>query len=177
VILICTGAFLSAETASSQVKTAKPKDSALEQLRNIGVKVSKAVLSKDTETLLRYDRPDSRDSDREVLKDNRSHLHCMLFDTSCISGGDSRSVYEIFHTAHRLEIKVRDFGIGLDGKRWGQLLFYDGSSVTDKMLRSPKFLCAQDGKKLVSWTFKRVNGRWESPHPLFDDETDGLCPE
>jgi hypothetical protein len=176
IILFCAVALLSQETRPPKVNVAKPNDAALEELHNIGIKISQAVLARDIETLLTYDRPDLRVADREVLKDKTSVLYCTLFDTSCITWRH-RSVYEIFRTAPQLDIKAQGLGSGTDGLPYALLLFYDRSKVSERMLRSPQFLCAQWGKRVVLWTFKRVDGRWESATPPFDAETGGPCPE
>src|SRR5258708_7726734 len=65
-------------------------NSALEALHDIGIKVSQAVLSRDTETLLSYDRPDLRDIDRGYLKDSRSNLYCMMSIPSVLRGVTAR---------------------------------------------------------------------------------------
>jgi len=159
-----------------EVKVTKPKDPALEELRNIGTVISKAVLAKDIDTLLGYDRPDMRLADDEDLRKTKRDLYCLLFDASCLHS-DSRSVYDILRDSRKLGIKARDLGKWGDGFRYADLLFFDRSKVSEKMLRSSKFLCAQQGKAVVSWTFKWVNGKWESAFPMFDSGTEGLCPE
>lgn len=77
-------------------------------------------------------------------------------------------------SARSLGIKVRFLGSRQDH---ADILFYDQSRISDKMLASPDFLCAQWGKQVVTWTFKRVGSKWEAAHPFFDNETEGPCPE
>ena len=56
---------------SSQSASRSPNQSgaSVQQLRDIGATVAKAVLGRDLETILRYDRPDLRLVDRAALND------------------------------------------------------------------------------------------------------------
>jgi hypothetical protein len=108
---------LSAVLATSQQSSSNGSvelTSSLKELQKIGIKVRDAVLSKDIETLLSFDRPDVREIDRARLKDTSSDLYCMMFDTKCITWGH-RSVYDILRTARELRIEAQDLGKGPEG--------------------------------------------------------------
>jgi hypothetical protein len=148
-------------------------------LQQLGEKVAKAVLDKDIQTLLSYDRPDLRSEDEVALKDTRSHLYCFLFDSTCIKSGKNkwRSVYDKLSQARQLGIKVKTAKSSYDHQLYGGLLFYDRSSVSEKDLQSSDFLCKEQSTQFASWNFRLENGQWKPVTPLFDNETDGLCPE
>jgi hypothetical protein len=150
-------------------------ESALRDLHRIGVEVSNAVLSKNALALLKYSRPDLRSEEEIALKDEKSDLYCYIFDTRCLKG--RRSVYDKLSSATRLGQKIRILGKSPDGQLYGILFFYDSASIPDRLLRSNDFLCKESAKRIASWEFKLVDGRWESAHPLFDAETDTLCNE
>src|SRR5579863_4927657 len=59
-------------------------DASLGELHELGVQIAKAVIAKDPDALLRYDRADLRADDQRALKDSKSELFCYLFDTSCM---------------------------------------------------------------------------------------------
>src|SRR5258708_6897213 len=65
-------------------------------LHQIGARVAKAVLDKDIQTLLAYDRPDLRDEDGVALKNPKSDLYCYIFDSSCMARSEVSwlSVYD-----------------------------------------------------------------------------------
>jgi hypothetical protein len=160
----------SGSVAANQVKL---------NLQQLGEKIAKAVLERDIPTLLSYDRADMRSEDEVHLKNTKSDLYCYLFDSSCITwgSGEWRSVYDKLSQAHQLGIKVSTSRSPHDHQLYGGLLFYDRSSVSEKDLRSPDFLCRQQATQLASWNFRLEGGKWKPVTPLFDDETDGLCAE
>ncbi len=65
-------------------------------LRKVGEAVAKAVLDKNIQALLTYDRADLRPADEESLKNTKSDLYCYIFDSDCITWGSGnwRSVYD-----------------------------------------------------------------------------------
>jgi hypothetical protein len=169
-------------TTGSQAKKKSNSAAATQVRRNLeqlGEKIAKAVLDKDIPTLLSYDRADMRSEDEAHLKNPKSDLYCYLFDSSCITwgNGDWRSVYDKLSQARELGIKASVSRSPYDHQLYGGLLFYDRSSVSEKDLRSRKFLCEEQATQLASWNFRLEAGKWKAVTPLFDDETDGLCGE
>jgi hypothetical protein len=162
------------DTKAIHSQSLQPNGNELDELRNIGDNVAKYCLAKDTEAILRYDRPDLADEDRKLLSDKKSDLYCYLFDTSCITW-KGRSVYDVLRNARKLDIKVKDLGRSADGSRYSLVLFFDGSKITEQTALSQDFLCKKGGKEIVTWTFSRINGKWVSAHPPFDAETDVYC--
>jgi hypothetical protein len=148
-------------------------------LRKVGEAVAKAVLDKNIEVLLTYDRADLRSADEVSLKNTKSDLYCYIFDSDCITWGDGtwRSVYDKLSQAHQLEIKVNVARSPYDRQLYGSLLFYDAAAVSDKDLSSPEFLCKEAPARIASWRFRLEQGKWKPVAPLFDDETDALCAE
>ncbi len=171
---LAAGIFISAHAIDVQPEQTDKSDKALRDLHTIGKRVAQAVLARDIERVLRYDRPDLVAADRMLLRDTKSNLYCALFDTSCITWG-KRSVYDVLRAAKRLTIRVRDLGKSKSGVRYSLILFFDAAAIDEKNLASPEFLCEKSGTEIVSWTFKYVKGRWQSAHPPFDAETDTLC--
>jgi hypothetical protein len=148
------------------------------ELRKLGEAIAKAVLDKNVEALLGYDRADSRAQDGVSLKNTKSDLYCYIFDTECITwgNGDWRSVYEKMSQAHPLQIKVSLNSSRADGQLYGTLLFYDAASISDSDLRIPDFLCKEAPARVASWQFRLERGKWKAVTPLFDSETLGACP-
>ena len=144
----------------------------------MGEAIAKAVLDKNIETLLSYDRSDLRPDDAVSLKNPKSDLYCYIFDSDCITWGHGewRSVYDKLSQAHPLEIKVSLSSSPYDQQLYGSLFFYDASGVSSKDLRSPEFLCKEAPAKIASWKFRLEKGKWKSVTPLFDSETRGPCP-
>jgi hypothetical protein len=142
-------------------------------LHKIGETVAKAVLDKNIETLLSYDRADLRSVDGVSLKNPKSDLYCYIFDSECITWGDGswRSVYDKLTQAHQLEIKVSVFSSRYDRQLYGNLFFYDGSAISDKNLHSRDFLCKEGPASIATWKFRLEGGKWKSVTPLFDSET------
>ncbi len=88
-------------------------------LRKVGEAVAKAVLDKNIQALLTYDRADLRPADEESLKNTKSDLYCYIFDSDCITWGSGnwRSVYDKLSQAHQLEIKV-SWKFRLENGKW-----------------------------------------------------------
>jgi hypothetical protein len=158
-------------------KSSVHKSNPSRDLRKMGEAVAKAVLEKDNQALIAYDRADLRSQDEASLNNAKSDLYCYLFDSECISwgSGDWRSVYDKLSQAHQLEIKVSLSRSRSDRQLYGNLLFYDASAVSEKDLRSPDFLCKEGPARLASWRFRLENGKWKPVTPLFDSETDAFC--
>jgi hypothetical protein len=142
-------------------------------LHKIGETLAKAVLDKNIETLLGFDRADLRSADSVSLKNPKSDLYCYLFDSNCITWGDGswRSVYDKLSQAHQLEIKVSVSSSRYDRQLYGNLFFYDASAVSDKNLHSRDFLCKEGPANIATWKFRLEGGKWKSVNPLFDSET------
>ena len=183
---ICAAVFVAAQTllVPSGAAVAQHKSSAARRnnpsrdLRKLGEVIAKAVLDKNIQTLLTYDRADLRSPDEVSLNNPKSDLYCYIFDSDCITwgSGDWRSVYDKLSQAHQLEIKVNLSRSRSDRQLYGSLLFYDAAAVSEKDLSSPDFLCKEGPAKLASWRFRLENGKWRSVTPLFDSETRGPCP-
>jgi hypothetical protein len=165
----------SAQQKSRSTANSKPA----RDLHEIGVVLAKAVLDKNIETLLAYDREDLRGPNAESLKNSKSDLYCYLFDSECITWGDGtwRSVYEKLLQAHPLEIKVQLTSSRYDRQLYGSLFFYDASAISAKDLSSRDFLCKEGPAKIASWKFRLEHGKWKAVTPLFDSETRAGCPD
>lgn len=149
---------------------AKAEDPATRDLRAIGDRVTAAMLAKNTNTLLEYDHDPE---DQASLNNKSGDLYCFLFDSSCIPGGKARSVYEILTTARQgaIDASVAE----VNGKRYGLLMFYDKSQISDKELYSPEFLCSEKALQgTASWHFVLADGKW-STTTLFDYKTERPC--
>jgi hypothetical protein len=146
-------------------------------LRKVGEAVAKAVLDKNIQALLSYDRADLRSADEVSLKNPKSDLYCYIFDSDCITWGSGnwRSVYDKLSQAHQLEIKASVSSSPYDRQVYGNLFFYDASAVSEKDLRSPDFLCKEGPANIASWKFRLENGKWKPVTPLFDSEARN-CP-
>ncbi|HEY6307116.1 MAG TPA: hypothetical protein VI488_11745 [Candidatus Angelobacter sp.] len=156
--------------SEAAASVAKVEDPATRELRAIGDRVMIAVGARDINTLLEYDHdPD----DAASLKNKSGDLYCYLFDSSCIQGGKTRAVYDILSTSRQLAIdastaKVQD-------TRYGLLMFYDKSQISDTELYSPDFLCSDRARKgTASWHFVLANGKW-STSTLFDYKIERSC--
>ena len=162
---------------AQQKSAVRRRNSPSRDLHQVGESVAKAVLDKNIQTLLTYDRADLRAADEVSLKNTKSDLYCYIFDSDCITWGDGtwRSVYEKFSQAHPLEIKVSVSRSPSDHQLYGSLFFYDAAAVSEKDLRSRDFVCKEGPAKLASWKFRFENGKWRPVTPLFDSETRN-CP-
>ncbi len=173
------GVFLPTQAHQAQQKSSTArKNTPSRDLHKIGEAIAKAVLDKNIETLLTFDRADLRSQDEESLKNTKSNLYCYIFDSECITWGDGnwRSVYEKLSQAHPLEIKVSVSSSRYDRQMYGSLLFYDASAVSEKDLRSAAFRCKETPASIVSWKFRLESGKWKPVTPLFDSETGAPCP-
>jgi hypothetical protein len=180
VSMFLSGVFLPTQADQAQQKSSTArKNTPSRDLHKIGEAIAKAVLDKNIETLLSFDRADLRSQDEVALKNTKSSLYCYIFDSDCITWGDGDwlSIYDKLSQANRLEIKVSVASSRYDRQLYGSLLFYDASAVSEKDLRSPDFLCKEGPARFASWKFRLENGKWKPVTPLFDSETDGLCGE
>jgi hypothetical protein len=163
-------------------QTPAKTDTALDDLHQIGMKILDAVLKKDVVAVLRYEPAKNRAEHEISLKDKSSDVYCFLIDShsSCtrIPGGGSwpPSVFEIISGARRPGFVVDDWGIQKDGNRYALLLLYDRSAISERSIRSIRFICAPANfHKIASWTFKLVDGKWETQGELFNYESEGPC--
>jgi hypothetical protein len=165
-------------TQAQQKSGAPHKNSASRGLRKVGEAIVKAVLDKNIQALLTYDRADLRSVDEASLKNTKSDLYCYIFDSDCITWGSGnwRSVYDKLSQAHQLEIKASLSSSPYDRQLYGSLFFYDASAMSEKDLRSPDFLCKEGPANIASWKFRLENGKWKPVTPLFDSEARGPCP-
>lgn len=181
-VLMAGAAIFSVPQAGSvgeaQRKSTAQRNRPGQELHKLGEAIVKAVLDKNVEGLLRYDRADSRAQDEVSLQNPKSDLYCYIFDSDCITwgNGDWRSVYEKMSQAHPLQIKVSLNTSRADGQLYGTLLFYDAGTISDNDVRNPDFLCRAAPTSVASWRFRREHGRWTAVTPLFDSETLGACP-
>src|SRR5712675_201353 len=177
-MLVC-GVFLPSEAHQAQQKSATARGKTPSRdLHKIGEAIAKAVLDKNIETLLSFDRADLRSQDEASLKNTKSNLYCYIFDSECITWGDGnwRSVYDKLSQAHPLEIKVSVSSSRYDRQLYGSLFFYDASAVSEKDLHSAAFLCKETPASIASWKFRLESGKWKPVNPLFDSETGAPCP-
>lgn len=177
VTMALSGAFLPSRAQRVGQRSDARGNNLRRDLRKIGKTIAQAVLEKNIDALLSYDRADLRSQDAESLKNTKSDLYCYVFDSSCITWGDGnwRSVYDKLSQAHKLEIKATLTSSPYDRQLYGSLLFYDGAAFSDKDLRSPDFLCKQAPAGFASWKFRYEHGKWKAVTPLFDSEARG-CP-
>jgi hypothetical protein len=163
---------------SQQKSNAARRNTPSRDLHKMGEVIAQAVLDKNIDTLLSYDRADLRSLDEAALKNTKSNLYCYIFDSECITWGDGnwRSVYDKISQAHPLEIKVSVSSSRYDRQLYGSLFFYDASAVSEKDLGSPAFLCKETPASIVSWKFRLESGKWKPVNPLFDSETGAPCP-
>ena len=164
--------------AQQAQRRGSPRAATEKSLHFMAEKISKAILDKDIRTLLGYDRADLRGNDEISLQNPKSDLYCYLFDSDCITWGDGswRSVYDKLSQAHPLQIKVKMTRLPSDQQLYGTLLFYDSSAVSEQDLQSSDFLCKEASEKIASWKFRLERGKWKAVTPLFDAETETLCP-
>jgi hypothetical protein len=171
--------YRSLPSGQAQQRSRAPRrNSPGRDLRKVGEAIAQAVLEKNIQTLLAYDRADLRSLDEVSLKNSKSDLYCYIFDSDCITwgNGDWRSVYDKLSQAHQLEIKVSLSRSPSDHQLYGSLFFYDAAATSEKDLQSRDFLCKEGPARFASWKFRLENGRWKPVTPLFDSETRGPCP-
>jgi hypothetical protein len=154
------------------------KDQVNRDLHRVAEGLVKAVMERDIQTLLSYDRPDLREQDAITLTNVKSSLYCYIFDSSCIEGstGDWRSVYDKLKGARHLGIKVEVSRSSLDNKIYGTMTFYDRLSVSDKNLKSLGFFCKEYPAQIASWSFTLEEGKWKAATPFFNYGTE-YCDE
>lgn len=156
--------------APTAVAARVAEDPAARDLRAIGDRVVMAMVAKNINTLLEYDRnPD----DEISLRSKSGELYCYLFDSSCIQGANKRAIYELLSTSPQLGIDASVANVG--GEQYGLLMFYDRSQISDHELYSPDFRCTDKAlKRSASWHFIRADGKWTTS-TLFDFQTDNPC--
>src|SRR6267378_7946132 len=87
--MILSGIFLPTQAHQAQQKSSSARrNTPSRDLHKIGEAIAKAVLDKNIETLLSFDRADLRSLDEESLKNTKSNLYCYIFDSECITWGD-----------------------------------------------------------------------------------------
>lgn len=166
-------ALTSLSTHAASPDTGKlPTPEQIAQLKSIGNELAFAVLNKDTQTVLRYDRPDLIKEDKPLFE-KKIDLYCYVFDSTCIRW-HAKSVYEQLSNMKQLGIETRRWGKWPDGRYSYLLIFYDKFRHRSTEVVSDKFLCSR-GDAFVTWTFLYTNGSWQSAHPPFDAEVDALC--
>jgi len=183
-LISIAGVVMAYQPIPARARQAQPKSSASRRnnpsrgLRKVGEAVAKAVLDKDIQALLAYDRADLRAQNEVSLNNPKSDLYCYLFDSDCITwgNGDWRSVYDKLSQAHQLEITVSLSRSPSDHQLYGSLFFYDAAATSEKDLQSRDFLCKEGPARFASWKFRLEDGRWKPVTPLFDSETRGPCP-
>src|SRR5712671_6098043 len=84
--IFLSGVFLPTRAHQAQQKSSTArKNTPSRDLHKIGEAIAKAVLDKNIETLLTFDRADLRSQDEESLKNTKSNLYCYIFDSVCIA--------------------------------------------------------------------------------------------
>ena len=141
----------------------------LENLRQLGERIVRAVLDHDSSTLMAYDSSGTGSVSDSDLDHPRSALHCYVFDSRCNPQGKP-SVLEMFSTWRKVGIQASSAG-----SNYAVLFFYDATVVSARGLRSQKTLCREAGRRIVSWVFKFESGRWMAANDPFDFDTDTLC--
>jgi hypothetical protein len=152
------------------VTSGRVEDPAIRELRAIGDRVTVAVVTRDINTLLEYEHnPD----DEASLKSKSGDLYCYLFDSGCIQGAKTRAVYDLFSASHPLVIEASIARLG--DKKYGLLMFYDKSQVSDEEIYSPDFLCSDKALQgTASWHFVQAEGKWITT-TLFDYKVEKSC--
>lgn len=153
-------------------KEAVPQEEQIAKLDRIGRELASAVLHKNSEAILRYDRPDLIEPDRRLLQ-SKSDLYCYLFDASCITW-KGKSVYEKLSGMKTIGVFANNWGRSADGRYSFLLVFYDQSKYSRSQVSSERFLCSH-AAAVATWTFRYVDGSWQAAHPPFDAEVDALC--
>jgi hypothetical protein len=173
VTVICLLVSVGCVANSEGARGSQAQDHQVDQLRGIGLRVSKAVVERDVETILSYDRPDLREADRLMLQ-RKADLYCYLFDSTCTLP-NRLSVRDVLVNAKALRIEVQILDAS-NVPMHGLLLFFDQAVVTMQELSSPSYLCELSRRnQIASWLFKYEKGAWVSANPPFDLETDTLC--
>src|SRR5437868_15291726 len=98
--------LLAVQSATSRLGARKPvPDAAIQELRAIGITLADAVVKRDFDTLLKYDRPALRSVDSADLQNPRSELYCFVFDSSCAAPELRGSVRDVIVDAKRLDVQ------------------------------------------------------------------------
>jgi hypothetical protein len=141
----------------------------LENLKQLGERIVRAVLERDTSTLAAYDSSAPGSGGDSALDDPRSTLYCYVFDSRCNPPGKP-SVLEMFSTWHKVGIQATSAG-----SNYAVLFFYDATLVSARGLRSQKTLCREAGHRIVSWVFRIESARWVAANDPFDFNVESLC--
>ncbi len=176
-LTVCLRGFATGDaTAPFQVIGGQPvPNAAVRELRGVGATLVQAVKDRDVETILKYDRPDIRASDRSEFQDAHSEFHCFVFGRRC-DPQRRPSVRDLIMDSRRLSIEVQVL-TSPGTVPHGLLLFFNAASVDKGRLRSVPYLCLLSRRhRIVSWLFEWEGGHWSSAHPPFDFGTDTLCP-
>src|SRR5260370_13154860 len=80
--------FPSSAHQAQQKSSAARRNTPSRDLHKIGEAIAKAVLDKNIETLLTFDRADLRSQDEASLKNTKSNLYCYIFDSESTTWGD-----------------------------------------------------------------------------------------
>jgi len=182
VVMICC-LFL---TACNKQKTATPapaaaatstpeaivEDAPTRELRQIGDKAMIALLAKDVDTLTTYD---TNAEDQASLKNKTGDPYCYLFDASCAADSAAPSVYDKLAGVRKLSIDATVTETPLAGKRYGLLVFYDKSKISETQLYSPDLICSEKTlKETASWHFILEKGKWTTS-TVFDYKVPRDC--
>jgi hypothetical protein len=141
----------------------------LDNLKQLGDRIVRAVLEQDVSTLTAYDPSALALRGESALDNPRSPLYCYVFDSRCNPPGKP-SVLEMFSTWHKVGIQATS-----SGSNYAVLFFYDATVVSARGLRSQKTLCREAGHRIVSWVFRMESGRWVAANDPFDFNADTLC--
>jgi len=141
----------------------------LDNLKQLGDRIVRAVLEQDIATLTAYDWAGASSGIASDLDDPRSELHCYVFDSRCNPRGKP-SVLELFTSWRKVGIQATSAG-----SNYAVLFFYDATLISTRALRSQKTLCREAGRRIVSWVFRSESGRWVAANEPFDFDVDTLC--
>lgn len=170
IVCLCGMMFGCKKGSATTASTGKVEDPDTRDLRAIGDRVTAAVVGKDINTLLEYDRDPE---DQASLQNKSGDLYCYLFDSSCIPEAKTRAVYDILAMTPQLAVDASTANVG--GKQYGLLMFYDKSKISISELYSPDFRCSDKAlKQTASWHFVKIDGKWTSS-TLFDYKMDRSC--
>lgn len=141
----------------------------LDNLKQLGERIVRAVREQDVPTLMAYDWSGTGSVSESALDDPRSALHCYVFDSRC-NPPRKPSVLEMFSTWRKVAIQASSAG-----SNYAVLFFYDATVVSARGLRSQKTLCREAGHRIVSWVFRFESGRWVAANDPFDFNVETLC--
>jgi hypothetical protein len=162
----------SAPSAAESSPQAIVEDAATRDLRKIGDKAMIALLARDVDTLIAFD---SNPDDEASLKNKTGDPYCYLFDATCASNPNARSIYDKLAGARKLAIDASVSETPLNGKRYGLLLFYDKSKISDTQIYSQEFICSEKGlRETASWHFILEKEKWTTS-TVFDYKVPSDC--